>query len=277
MLLTTRESARWRRWTLGLFVLTSAAYLVYQAREFPHGGSWPGIAFGVLALALVALLLYYGVRKRSYKSRFGTLESWLQSHVYLGLLSLVVVLYHAGFRFEDRVATAALVVLAAVVVTGLYGAILYTVVPRLLTEVQGEDTPEGLSDELERIARSMRRMAKDRSSTFRRLQEGLLAETRPGRLAGWRLLFARRREREAEPDWAPLLGRVGPEEQEDLRALLVLARQHKELHRRLTGQQKYRNLLDVWLWLHVPLSLALAVLVLAHLGAVFYYWGVLPG
>jgi len=277
MLLTTRESARWRRFALGLFALLTLVYLLYRAREFPHGGSWPGIAFGVLALALVGLLLYYGVRKRSYTSRFGTVEGWLQSHVYLGLLSVVVVLYHAGFRLQDQVATAAFWVLAAVVVTGVYGAILYTVVPRLLTEAQGEDTPEGLSEELERIARSMRRLAQGRSAVFQRLQEGLLTETRPGRLAGWRLLFTRRREREAEPDWAPLLGRVGPEEQEDLRGLLVLSRQHREIHRRLVGQQKYRNLLDVWLWLHVPLSLALVVLVLAHLGAVFYYWGVLPG
>lgn len=276
MLLTTPESARWRRRTLALLAALGGAYGVWAATGFPHGGSWPGVVFGTLALALVALLLAYGVRKRSYRSRLGTLEGWLQSHVYLGLLAVLVVLFHAGFRLQDKVATAAFWVLAAVAATGLYGAVLYTVVPRLLTEVQGDDTPEALGAELDRIARSMTRLAEGRSATFRRLCESLLEETRPRPLAGWRLLLrSPRREGGAEPDWAALLGRVGAEEQEDLRQLLVRSRQHRELHRRLVAQGRYRNLLDVWLWAHVPLSLALAVLVLAHLLAVFYYWGLL--
>ena len=56
----------------------------------------------------------------------------------------------------------------------------------------------------------------------------------------------------------------------------MLSRQHKELHLRLIYQQRYRNLLDAWLWLHLPLSLALLVLTLAHGAAALYYRGV-PG
>ena len=37
---------------------------------------------------------------------------------------------------------------------------------------------------------------------------------------------------------------VGRDEQADLRQLLVLSRQHKELHIRLIAQQRYKNLLD---------------------------------
>jgi len=40
---------------------------------------------------------------------------------------------------------------------------------------------------------------------------------------------------------------------------------------RLIAQQRYRNLLGAWLYLHVPLSIALLALVAAHLAAVFYY------
>jgi len=280
MLLTTRESARWRRWVFGLFVALTALYVLYRFRQFPHGGSWPGIAFGILATVLILLLLWYGVRKRQYHSRWGTMETWLQSHVYLGLLSVVVVLYHAGFRFQDKVAVAALVVLALVVLTGLFGAILYTTVPRILTDVQGDASPEEISDEIQRFTRSMARLTEGKSPTFRRIHERLVKELEPRPLSGWRVLFrsARLRTRGSGggtggDDWTELLRQVGSEEQDDLRELLVRSRQAKEQLQRLVAQQKYKNLLDVWLYTHIPLSLALVVLVAAHLVAVFYYWG----
>jgi len=279
VLLTTRESARWRRWVLVLFLALTAVYLVYRLRQFPHGGSWTGIGFGILATLLIGLLLWYGVRKRQYQSRWGTMEAWLQSHVYLGLLSLAVVLYHSGFRFEDKVAVAALAVLAAVVLTGLFGAILYTTVPRMLTDVQGDASPEEISAEIQRFLRSMARLAEGKSPTFQRVQQSLAAELEPRSLSGWRILFrsarlARQgRTGDGSEDWTELMRRVGAEEQDDLRELLVRSRQAKEQLLRLTAQQKYRNLLEVWLYAHIPLSLALVVLVLAHLAAVFYYRG----
>jgi hypothetical protein len=284
LLLTTRESARWRRWVFLLFLGLTAAYVVYRWGRFPHGGSWPGIAFGILATLLIALLLWYGVRKRQYRSRRGTMEAWLQSHVYLGLLSVVVVLYHSGFRFADKVAVAALVVLSLVVITGLFGAILYTTVPRLLTDVQGDATPDELSVEIQRFNRSMARLAEGKSPTFRRIHERLAEEMRPRPLSGWRILFrparlARGGAGEGRPEgdgWTELLRRVEKDEQEDLRELLVRSRQAREQLHRLVAQQRYKNLLEVWLYAHVPLSLALAVLVLAHLVAVFYYRGLTP-
>ena len=67
---------------------------------------------------------------------------------------------------------------------------------------------------------------------------------------------------------------VPAEEQEDLKEMLVLSRRHKELHRRLVLEQRYRNLLAAWLYLHVPLSLALLVLMSVHAVAAVYYRGI---
>jgi hypothetical protein len=60
-------------------------------------------------------------------------------------------------------------------------------------------------------------------------------------------------------------------EQDELRQLLVLSRQRGELLERLVAQQHFRNLLAAWLYIHVPLSIALVVLVGAHVAAVFYF------
>jgi hypothetical protein len=275
MLLRTAESARWRRRGLAVFLGLAVSYVLYAWRtDFTHGGSAMGIAYGVLGTLSILVLLYFGVRKRSYRSTFGTLEAWLQSHLYLGMLAAVLILFHTGFRFQDKVAISAFAVLLAVVVSGVWGALVYTSVPRRLTEVEGDLTPAEMGEQLNQLARTMARLASGHSAPFQKVCSGLLEELVPERLAGWRALFGAGRKRkggDAAAPWAAEIGRVPTAEQEELRQLLVLARQRRELHQRLLAQQRYRNLLDVWLYLHVPLSIALVALVAAHLIAVFYF------
>jgi len=287
MLPRTDTTARWRRFWVGVGAVLTAAYVASALRGgFQHGGSPAGIAYGIFGTVAILVLLAFGVRKRWYRSTWGTLDGWLQSHIYLGLLSALVIFFHSGFRFHDRVAVAAFVTLGVVVASGFVGASLYTSVPRRLSEVESDLTPAELSAQIQQLADGMARIAGSRSQPFQEVCRGLLAESLPGRLAGWRLMLA---SRGAGPKrgisgvsggagggggpapWAVHLTRVPPAEQEDLRQLLVLSRQRSELLERLIAQQRYRNLLGAWLYLHVPLSIALLALVAAHLAAVFYY------
>lgn len=273
------SSARWRWAAFAALAVLAASYFASARRGFAHGGSAAGVAYGALALAAILVLLFFGVRKRWYKSTWGRLESWLQSHVWLGLLSVALVAFHSGFHFRDRVAVAAFAVLVAVVASGVWGVFLYAQVPRLLTEVETNLTAEQASEQLDQLARGMARLAAGRSAELTRVYEALLAQSFPGRYAGWRILRpgsgrSRRGERSGargEVSLAAALARVGPAEQEELRQLLVLSRQREELHRRLLDQQRYKNLLDVWLFLHLPLSIALLVLVAVHVAAALYY------
>jgi hypothetical protein len=273
MLLRTAASARWRRRAFWVFLLLVGTYVYYDRRTaFTHGGSPGGIAYGVLGTLAILILLYFGVRKRSYRSTWGTLEGWLQCHLYLGLLAAVLILFHTGFRFHDKVAMAAFIVLLVVVASGFWGAVVYTGVPRRLTEVEGDLAPAALAEQLEQIGRTMARLATGRSAPFQKVCSGLLAEMVPERLAGWKLLFGGgRKGGDAATPWAAELARVPAGEQDELRQLLVLARQRRELHQRLLAQQRYRNQLEVWLYLHLPLSIALVALVVAHLIAVFFF------
>ncbi len=64
---------------------------------------------------------------------------------------------------------------------------------------------------------------------------------------------------------------VPREEQDELRQMLVVSRQRKELLIKLLYQQRYKNILEAWLYIHVPFTIALLVLSAAHIVAVFYY------
>lgn len=278
MLLVTESSRKWRRRALSVLVALIVSYAVYSLTEpFTHGGSPMGVVYGVLGTLAVLGLLYYGVRKRSYRSKMGTLEGWLQVHLYLGFLSAVLILFHTGFRFHDKVAVAAFVVLLIVVASGFWGALAYTSLPRRLTAIEGDLTSEEMSAQLNQLGRAVDRLAAGKSSAFRDVAKRLLGELRPQPFAGWRILGrAGGEERLDEKLLKALVARVQASEQADLRQLLVLARQRRELNRRLVAQQRYKNYLDVWLYLHLPLSIALVALIAAHLIAVFYYSKVGP-
>jgi len=267
-----RSGIVWRRLFVVLLVAAIASYVWYARRELTHGGSSMGIGYGVAGTLLILLEAFFGIRKRWYRSRFGTLEQWLQSHIYLGVLVLVILLFHAGGRFHDRVAVTTLILAAIVVFSGLFGAILYVTVPRLLTEVESNLTLPEISDQLNQLSRSMARVASGKSAPFQRICDELLRESRPGWLAGWRLLLARgRRPAQAGGEWSGLLGLVGPGEQDELRQMLVLSRQRKEILLRLVYQQRYQNILDAWLYIHVPFTLLLLLAAALHVAGVFYY------
>ncbi|HEX6085886.1 MAG TPA: hypothetical protein VF266_15240 [Thermoanaerobaculia bacterium] len=268
-----RSGVIWRRIFILLLAVTIAAFVWSARREFTHGGSLVGLIFGTAGYLLILLLAYYGIRKRSYRSTFGTMEQWLQSHIYLGILVLVLLVLHTGGRFNDMVAVTTLILVAVVVLSGIAGAILFVTVPRLLTEVESNLTVDEISTQLNQLARNMARLASGRSQPFVRIYDGLMKESMPGWLAGWRLLFSRmrRKSQQAVGDWSKMLALVGKEEQEPLRQMLVFSRQRKELLMRLMYQQRYKNILEFWLYIHVPVTIAVLVFGTVHVVAVFYY------
>ncbi len=269
-----RSGVVWRRIFIVLLAVVVAAFVWSVRRgEYAHGGSTIGLIFGTAGYLLILLLAYYGIRKRNYRSTFGTMEQWLQSHIYLGILVLVLLVLHTGNRFNDWIAVTTLILVAVVVLSGIAGAIFFVTVPRLLTEVESNLTVEEISTQLNQLARNMARLANGRSQPFVRIYDGLMKESMPGWLAGWRLLFSRMRRgpQQSTADWSRMLALVGKDEQEQLRQMLVFSRQRKELLMRLMYQQRYKNVLEFWLFIHVPVTIALIVFGTVHVVAVFYY------
>lgn len=269
-----RSGVLWRRIFVVLLIAVSAVYFYNSAREYPHGGSTLGLTYGTIGYALILLLAFFGIRKRWYRSRFGTLEQWLQSHIYLGILALVILLFHTGGRFNDKIAVATLILVGIVVFSGIFGAVLYVTIPRLLTEVESELTVDEISEQLNQLAKQMARIASGRSEPFQRIYQQLIAESMPGWLSGWGLLvsrLARKRAKNKSADLPQLLALVPQEEEAELRQMLVVSRQRKELLTRMLFQQRYKNVLEAWLYIHVPFTIALLLFAIIHIAAVFYF------
>jgi hypothetical protein len=247
-----RSGALWRR-VSAVLVIAAVAVSLWLGRSAM-------LAYGVAAALLILLLAFFGVRKRVYHLDLGRGQAWLQSHIYLGVVAAVVAILHTGFRWDDRMALLALLLMGIVVVSGIVGAVLYRTVPPMLTRVESSATGEEISKQVDQMTRTMERTAAARSGAFQSVCEELLRA-------------ARASDRNAA-DWTALLARVPPSEQAALREMLIVSRQRKELLAKLRTQQRYRNMLRAWLLVHVPATVALLVALTAHVVTAFYYGGV---
>ena len=183
-----RYGVRWRIIALVLTIGLVASYVWYQGREpFTHGGTPTGLIYGFVALFMMGFLLYFGIRKRAYRSRFGTLQEWLHAHIWLGLFSFFVIVAHTGLRFQDKIAVALFVVIVGVIATGIFGALLYKTIPRELTEIQSNLTGQEISDQLNQLSKAMARIASGKSSPFQRIRPsaGRVNPAIAPRTGGW--------------------------------------------------------------------------------------------
>jgi hypothetical protein len=265
---------RWFKAAIALSILAAVAYLWHDPPLKPHGGTWLGYTLGTVGAVLILWLLWYGVRKRRYRSTSGTVQGWLSAHVYLGTLLVVVVTLHTGFELGWNVHTLAYVLMLAVVGTGLYGVVLYLRLPRAMTENLGAETLASILLRVGDIDREMRARALslpddlfalvDRSIAGTRLGGGFLrllsgtdrACPTAAAIAGWGALAR------------PLAGdsaRLGKE----VYSLLLRKQQLLEQARR---DLRLKALLDLWLYFHVPLAFMLLAALVAHVVAVFIYW-----
>ncbi|HEY7556653.1 MAG TPA: hypothetical protein VIH18_17770 [Candidatus Binatia bacterium] len=275
MFLASRAKIYWRRWSYLLSALLIAPYVASPPAEQIFGRTARGLVYGSIGLILVLVLMSYGARKRAYRSSWGSVEGWLQAHIYLGLVALVTVLLHSGFRFQNIVAIAAFVLLLLVTLSGVWGVVLYAVIPPKLSATNSNLTIVNISGQINELGRSMAALALGKSAPFQQIHANLLAVERAGYLAAWRCLSRHYLEKRLAQDPAGsfdhYVGSVPPEEQTELAQLLALAHQRNDLHDSLIRRQRYVNLMGAWLYLHVPLSFALLVAVAAHVIVFFYY------
>ncbi len=121
-----------------------------------------------------------GARKRVPTWRLGRAQAWMRGHLWLGLLSLPMILFHGGFHFGGTLTRVLMWLTIIVVGSGVYGAALQNYVPRMMTQ----DAPlETIYDEIGNVRKALR-MEADKlvESVCGRL--GLVKEIDEGQRAG---------------------------------------------------------------------------------------------
>jgi hypothetical protein len=281
--------------SFGLLLVMLAVYGWHQAHPVPNGGSWLGYTLGVIATLLIIWLLWFGVRKRHYKSSSGSLQGWLSAHVWFGLLLIAIVTLHSGFQLGWNIHSLTYVLMIVVVLNGLYGVFAYLYYPQKMAANQGGLTPDVMVREILALEQECLGLA---DGLGNELHQSLLETIESIPLGGnvWQQLtqahyfpwLARKRrailqqvgvnidENLYDPTLFLVAEKLGQtsalEENRQLRRLLELLTRKNALLARLRKNIQYQAFLDIWLYIHIPLSFALLAALIVHIITVFLYW-----
>jgi hypothetical protein len=135
-----------------------AIYVPYASRApgGPRGGSAIGLSFGFVGFAFMIYAAALGARKRVPTWRLGRAKAWMRGHLWLGLLSLPMILFHGGFHFGGGLTSVLMLLLIISVASGVYGRVLQTWIPKKMTT----DVPlETIYDEISHVRRLLREEA----------------------------------------------------------------------------------------------------------------------
>jgi len=262
------KSFRWAKIALALSLAAGLAYALVDVQPRHNGGSWLGYTLGTIGALLILWLTMLGIRKRAITRGRWSLKAWTSAHVYLGLSLVVIATLHAGFQLGLNVHTLTYALMMLVILSGIYGIAVYAALPDALSDSRaGMTRPQMLEDvakldqQLEAAAQPL--AVEDAAIVRLSLSEdpfraGLIRRL-TGRYPRCRNAAALRqlRGRGADPAIAKVVDLIE-------RKAAALARIRHYL--------RIRALLEVWLYVHVPLTFATIAALAAHIVSVFFYW-----
>jgi hypothetical protein len=303
-LLVDRTHRTWAVATALLTALAVGTYLVCYRRT-PGGltgGDLVGLFYGIVAAALMvfagALSL---VRRVPRWTWVGARQGWLRGHIWLGLLAGPVALCHSGGRLGGPLELALMVVLGLTLLSGVAGLLLQQFLPRLLTlrvpheapyeqvpylcarlRQEGDDLlalvgadqslPEGarkvLGDFYRDTVRPFLAASYDRASPLAGALAAQLVfaelQRRPELAGASSAAFVK-----SEGKWA--VPKPGPADGAEGMGPLGWLQAYCDERRGYAEQERLHLWLHGWLLVHVPLSVALLVLGIAHVVSALYY------
>lgn len=280
------ESRAWL-WTMVILsALALAAFVAYRPIGGRDGSTLVGYGLGGLGALIVLYLSVLGIRKRRFASSKGRRRDVVSAHVYLGLSLIFIATFHTGFEFEWSVHTLGYVLLMLVILSGIFGITVYASLPdtisRNLSEAIVEkkrfdaSNLEQLEMDIEDVDKRLERSLQFLPDAFREPIRSSLEKTRLGGGLFTILGGSSRRCATAKAlnEVRDLVDRGHFSDEERRRIVEVvrdLARK-REVAACLRRDGRYRALLSIWLWIHIPMTAALIATLIIHVIVVFFYW-----
>ena len=259
-------------WLRSSIVAAAASLVVYLAlawlQPWQPGRVW-GLTFGTIAALLFLNAGLYPLRRRLLARPLGTVQRWLQLHVYGTTLAMLFVFIHMGFRWPGGAFGWWLFGFALwTTLTGILGVFLQKWVPLTIARnLKIEAIYERVPELVERLSGEAGKLMTGSGDTLNRVYEAdvkpLLAAPAPR----WSYLFDIRdsRVRLLEP-LTRIETFVDEKDRERLRDLTAVVSEKLDLDVHFSLQRAMR----LWLVTHIPAAMVLLGLLAVHIIAVVY-------
>jgi thioredoxin reductase/NAD-dependent dihydropyrimidine dehydrogenase PreA subunit len=226
-------------------------------------GLW-GHGVGILATLFMLLNFVYPMRKRlpPWKGR-GSIVPWLRFHVFVGIMSPIVILFHTAFQWGNQLATSTYLSVVVVVTTGLVGRFIYGWVridPAETAEAKG--LRDWLGEMAARVSDEWRQWAAARAPELLHVL-GLVSGGAVGRRSLIELIARTPREalrvrrglRQARPLFV---------DRRAHRGFCAAVHRFRQLETKMRFHRRLKRLMSVWRALHVVLAIVLLALIAMH-------------
>lgn len=269
------------RW-LKIAILTSlvvaagfAATLVLRDYQLRHtGSSWFGYISGTLGAGLILWLSMLGVRKRYMTDNVWSLKAWVSAHVYLGLSLIVIATLHSGLQFGWNVHTLAYALMMLVILSGVFGITVYALLPPKLSDNRSETTQKQMLEKIHTLDGRLLDVARPLDQGQAALVTRAVQRTRIGG-SFWRRLTNAHGNCETLRALTELKAarQIMPDgkQAQALDQVLSLLEEKELTLQKARRYIRLRSLLEVWLFIHIPATIALIAALTAHIISVFFW------
>ncbi|MDA7503409.1 hypothetical protein OAF98_05075 [Planctomicrobium sp.] len=262
---------RKRLWLITLLVILSLAmYLTNELLRAAHYRT--SFISGWFLLGMVVFLAVFGIRKKfsflpSRIFPIGTAATWLQFHIYIGLLTAIIFLLHIGFSVPNGSIEIVLAVFyVGTFLSGVAGLTLSRFIPRRLTARGEEVLFERIPIFRKKIHEEVRDLCGINStgsalSALIDLYENHLQHFLDGpRNVLWHLIFSSRPRYQLVKHLNGCRQFLSEEElpKVDQIANLIHKKDDLDYHYALQG------ILKIWLFVHIPLTYGLLIFAAFH-------------
>lgn len=264
----------WLKVALLLALLSVVSYALIDVQPRHNGGSWYGYILGTVGVLLIVWLTMLGLRKRAMTRGRWSLKAWTSAHVYLGLALIVIGTLHTGFQFGWNVHTLAYTLMMLVIISGIYGITVYATIPDELSNNRSEMTKTQMIDAVVKLDRQLQVAAQPLSHEDTQSVRLSLRED-PFRAGLFRRLSGGDRGCRNAKAIRKLRARLATApgaERDALQSVVQLLERKAAALMRIRRQMRLKALLEVWLFVHVPLTFALIAALAVHIVSVFFYW-----
>lgn len=262
---------RWAKISGGACLVAILGYALIDVQPRPNGGSWYGYTLGTVAALLILWLTLLGVRKRAMTAGRWSLKAWTSAHVYLGLGLTVIAALHSGFQFGWNVHTLAYALMMLVILSGLFGIAVYATLPRMLSDNRAETTETQMLEALRSIDRQLHDAAQPLDHHHAELVRLSLEQDVFGD-GVWRRLSGRFPDCATHRAQKGIARQPGRGEGDPLARVDALLERKAAMLARVRRHLRLKAMLEIWLYVHVPMTFALIAALSAHIVSVFFYW-----
>jgi Fe-S-cluster-containing dehydrogenase component/CRP-like cAMP-binding protein len=263
-----------------LLVIAGGGAAVWATRKFTQDvslspGSWVTMRWltGLTGLASIVWVMAYPMRKQIYRRRAGALRLWMLSHIYIGVLAGVLLLVHGGTSSGGLLTTLLMISFDLVIVTGLFGAACYLIVPRFMTRIEREPL---LIEDLETRREELRaELVRATDATTNEQLNNLIQRKVRRRFLGLGYLLRQYLRRE---DLSTMLADAREEFRSAAETMsraddtrLMEAVENAATLRRVDALCYLHHLLKLWVAPHVLFTALMLVLMAIHIAQVVYF------